>query len=303
MRRTLLVLCALGCGPGDRSSPSTDGGPGDRADAGEWQGGDGGDCAEVIDVVLVLDVSSSMNFVLDDLQNDIAGVVEAANALAPDSHFGLVSFSDNYLLDTSGDLEGGRVHTEAASLEDAFAEVQSTYTMWDRNPGDGPGGPIFQNPVCEENALDALYVAASEFPWREEATRVVVVATDDTFLERPDNYGDGDGDGDTTGFGEGDYPAEWTVAETVGVLTGSGARVFSFTRLDPPPAGERCSTGRRYQWQDITDGWTTPYQGAEPIPDQTDGRNYDLARVQSGQLSLADTISEVVVESHCNPVE
>jgi hypothetical protein len=305
---TLLVLCAA-CGPNARTSPSLDGGAdGDRADAAPWEGsdGDGGTCSEVVDVVLVLDVSSSMGFVLDDLERDIDEVVDAANQLAPDAHVGLIAFADNHMLDSSGDLEGGRVHTAAGTLVSAFRRIQSTYTDANRNPGDGPSGPTFQNPVCEENALDALHAAATEYPWRDGATRVIILATDDTFLERPDNYGDRDGDGDTTSTTfprEGDYPAAWTVPETVAALTGAKARVFSFTLLRPPSVLGRCDTPRRFAWSDITDGWTTPYGGNAPIPETTDGRNFDLAQVQNGQISLADTISEVVVESHCDPVE
>ena len=300
-----LVLCAAACGP--RTSPSVDAGGDDRADAGSWSGGDGGgDCDEVVDLVLVLDVSSSMRFVLDELEADIDRVVDAANQLAPDAHFGLIAFADNHKLDTTGDLEAGKVHTLAAPLSAAFAEIRSTYTQANRNPGDGPGGPTLQNPICEENGLDALHAATTEFPWRDNATRVVILASDDTFLERPDNYGDRDGDGDTTSTNfprEGDYPAAWTVPETVAALTGAKTRVFSFTRLRPPSFLERCDTGRRLPWQDITDGWTTPYAGQPPIPEATDGRNYDLAEVQDGTLSLADTINEVVVDSYCDPVD
>ena len=302
-----ILVFAAACGPSSRTTPSVDGGDGDRADGAPWTGrSDGGTCTEVVDVVLALDVSSSMGFVLDDLERDIHQVVDAANELAPDAHFGLIAFADNHLLDDTGDLEGGRVHTQSSTLVSAFRHIESTYTNANRNPGDGPGGPTLQNPICEENSLDALHAAAADFPWRDDATRVVILATDDTFLERPDNYGDRDGDGDTTSTNfpsEGDYPAAWTVPETTAALTGAGVRVFSFTRLDPPSFLERCDTPRRFHWQDITDGWTTPYGGEAPIPDATDGRNYDLAEVQDGSLSLADTINEVVVESHCNPVD
>ena len=313
MRRTV-IPCALflagaaACGP--RVSPSVEGEPGDQVDAGPGGGGGGGggggECEEVIDVVLVLDVSGSMGFVLDQLQDDIEQVVAAANELAPDARFGLISFADNHRLDTTGDLEGGVVHTQAGTLVSAFGSIRSTYTNANRNPGDGPGGPTFQNPICEENALDALHAAAAEYPWRESSSRVIILATDDTFLEAPDNYGDRDGDGDTTSTDfprEGDYPAAWTVPETVAALGDTGARVFSFTRLGPPSFLERCDTPRRMSWSDITDGWTTPYGAHPPISEATDGRNFDLAQVQSGSLSLAETINEVVLESHCNPVE
>src|SRR6185503_17322926 len=110
------------------------------ADGAPWTGrSDGGTCTEVVDVVLALDVSSSMGFVLDDLERDIHQVVDAANELAPDAHVGLIAFADNHLLDDTGDLEGGRVHTQSSTLVSAFRHIESTYTNANRNPGAGPG--------------------------------------------------------------------------------------------------------------------------------------------------------------------
>src|SRR5690606_14716557 len=109
-------------------------------------------------------------------------------ALKEGAHFGLVLFVDNVKVDDSGAAGGGKIHTAAATLQSAFADAKATYTTPNRNPGDGPTGPTTQNPICEENALDALHDAVTEFPWREGSARVVIVATDDTFLERPDNY-------------------------------------------------------------------------------------------------------------------
>jgi hypothetical protein len=255
--------------------------------------------------VFVLDVSSSMGFVLDALERQIHEVVTAANALAEDSHFGLIAFVDNHAVDATGDLDEGFVHTGAASLQAAFAHYRETYTRPNRNPGDGPTGPTTQNPICEENALDALHAAAVEFPWRENATRVIIVATDDTFLERPDNYGDRDGDGatDRTDFPrEGDYPALTTVPETVEALQQARVRVFSFSRYRVPGVLDpsRCGTGRRLEWSQITDGWTTPYAGQEPIPAATDATTFDIGLVRNGTLSLVATINEVVVDSYCH---
>jgi hypothetical protein len=265
---------------------------------------DAGPCEDVVDVVFVLDTSSSMGFVLSQLEQQIAQVVSASNALAADAHFGLIVFQDNHFLDNTGPLEAGRVHTEAASLQMAFRHYRDNFTNFDRNPGDGLSGPTTQNPICEENSLDALHAAASSFPWRTNATRVVILATDDTFLESPDNYGDRDGDGLTnkTDFPrEGNYPAARTLVETVGALRDGRIRVFSFSRLTEPGIFERCGTGRRLPWADITDGWTTPYGAQPPIPDQTDGGNFDLDQVKSGTLSLAETINQVVLQSYCSP--
>jgi hypothetical protein len=316
----LLVLCGA-CAPagardqrdpgggGDADSDADGDGDGDADPS--WDGGpgyiDAAVCVDVIDVVFVLDVSSSMTFVLDALEAEISRVVDRATALAPEPHFGLVTFADNWALDRTGGLDDGAVHTQAATLQQAFRNVKSIYTLNDRNPGDGPDGPTSQNPICEENALDALHAAADEFPWRENATKVVILATDDTFLERPDNYGDRDGDGQITHFdfpSEGDYPAEWTVPETVQALQGTRARVFSFTRLQPPGMMDfltRCGTGRRLPWADITDGWTTDYAGQPPIPQATDGANFDLDDVRDGVISMSDTINDVVVQSYCDP--
>jgi hypothetical protein len=132
---------------------------------------------------------------------------------------------------------------------------------------------------------------------------VIIVATDDTFLESPDNYGDGNGDGDTTDifpFPEGDYPALRDMGETVTALIDARVRVFSFTRLIEPSV-DRCGTPRRMAWSEIRAGWSAPYGGAAAIPEATDARNFDLDQVKDGQLSLAETINEVVLESYCTP--
>src|SRR5204862_346174 len=80
-------------------------------------------------------------------------------------------------------------------------------------------------------------------------------------------------------------PAAHTLAERVTALRDGDVRVFSFSRLTQPNILERGGTGRRLPWADITDGWTTPYKNAMPIPDQTDGGNFDLDMVKSGTLS------------------
>jgi hypothetical protein len=302
MKHLLFATALLAaCGPSARNG----GGDDVSSDIDAAVTGDAGECHDVVDVVIVLDTSSSMGFVLQQLEQQIAQVVTASNTLAPDAHFGLIVFQDNYLLDTTGPLEGGKVHTAASTLQSRFSYYRTTYTNNDRNPGDGPTGLTTQNPICEENSLDALYAAAKEFPWRANATRVVIIATDDTFLEAPDNYGDRDHDGLTnkTDFPrEGNYPALRNLGETVTALRDGKIRVFSFSRINQPSILERCGTGRRLAWTDITDGWTTPYGATPPIPTQTDGGNFDLDQVKTGALSLSTTINQVVVESFCNPI-
>ena len=38
-----------------------------------------------------------------------------------------------------------------------------------------------------------------------------------------------------------------------------------------------------------------------PIPVQTDGANYDLAKVKNNTLNLSETINRVVLDSYCDP--
>lgn len=322
MRRALLAfafatLSAIHCASPERRSgfaDEPDAAPASTDGGDTKAGGFGGDaalpdasrvCNEDIDVVLALDVSSSMGFVLDKLEAEIGKVVDAANELKAGAHFGLVLFVDNVRIDTTGSEGGGAVHLEADTLKAAFRDAKRNYTEPNRNPGDGPSGPTTQNPICEENALDALHEAATKFPWRANAAHIVIVATDDTFLERADNYGDRDGDGKTdklTPPREGDYPARSTVPETVTALKVAGAHVFSFTRLKPPGLLDlqKCGTGRRHKTDAaITYGWSRPYGEHDPIPDQTGGLNYDLDAVRSGSLSLAATIEEIVLDTHC----
>ncbi|MBI5479022.1 MAG: hypothetical protein HY906_09210 [Deltaproteobacteria bacterium] len=312
MRRSLVLLWAFAacaaCGPNSDPSDQHDAGPHQDATFPRLDGApyDAGVCEDVVDVVFVLDVSSSMDFVLDKLDAEIDSVVTAAAALAPEPHFGLIAFVDNFKLDDSGPLGGGAIHTADDTLKTAFQYYKATYTTPNRNPGDGPTGPTTQNPICEENSVDALYAAATTFPWRETASRVVILVTDDTFLERPDNCGDRDGDGltDKTDFPrEGDYPALRTMAEAVDALRAQRTRVFSFTRLQPPGPFSltKCSTGRRLPWASVSDGWSTPYQGQQPIPARTDGANFDVEQVRAGTLSLSTTINQVVLQSYCNP--
>ncbi len=311
----LTVLGAVHCGSsasrgfeeptGDAGDTTDAAPPTGFADAGGAGDANPGACTEDIDVVLVLDVSSSMGFVLDKLDTEITKVVSASNALKAGAHFGLVVFVDNVKLYATGDQGGGKIHTMAPSLSAAFKDAKATYTTPNRNPGDGPTGPTTQNPICEEDALDGLHVAATDFPWRDSAARIVIVVTDDTFLEKPDNYGDRDGDGLTNKTDyprEGNYPAGFALDETVTELKKQAIRVFSFTRLTPPGILDltACGTGRRHPTADsITFGWTKPYDGKTPIPNATGGKNFDLDAVRAGSVSLADTINDVVLQSHC----
>src|SRR4051794_5754178 len=84
-----LVCCSSAPGrdgfgdPAGAASGSSSGAPSAEtfSDAGTNSDATDGPCTEDVDVVLVLDVSSSMGFVLDKLDGEIDKVVAASNAL------------------------------------------------------------------------------------------------------------------------------------------------------------------------------------------------------------------------------
>jgi hypothetical protein len=293
----------------DDSDPAgdDDDSTGFNTDGGKPPAADNSSCTQDIDVVLVLDVSSSMGYLLDKLGNEISGIVDAANKLKPGAHFGMIGFADNGAFATNGSDANGIIHTKAATLKSAFSDFKNTYTDYNRNPADGPNGLTDQNPLCEEDSLDSIYMAAHDYPWRPGAARVIIVTTDDTFLEAPDNYGDRDGDGkeDKTDYPrEGNYPAVHTVKDTVQAVKDANARVFSITRLTAPgpfSIGGKCGTGRRHSSDDsVAYGWSQPYDNNQtPIPVQTDGKNFDLDQIATGKIDLAATINGVVLQTHC----
>ncbi|HPB96564.1 MAG TPA: vWA domain-containing protein [Polyangiaceae bacterium] len=303
---------AGGAGSNTPDNPATGGSPSDPTEAGAFFDSSMNQdtsavCTDSIDVVFVLDVSSSMGFVLDKLGNEIDGVVAEAQKLTTNSgahppHFGLIPFVDNHVIDLGGVEDGNAVHLDAQSLRNVFKFHRTNFTNPNRNPGDGLGGPTMQNPICEENALDALYAAAKDFPWRANASHIIILATDDTFLERPDNYGDRDNDGLTNKTDyprEGDYPARWTVPETVEALKVAKIRLFTFTSRGD--AERHCGTGRRLPWEARAAGWSAPYFNHPPLPDSTDGANFDLDLVRKSTLSLSSTINDIVLNTYCNP--
>ena len=134
----------------------------------------------------------------------------------------------------------------------------------------------------------------------------MILATDDTFLERSDNYGDRDGDGLTNKTDyprEGNYPAARTMSETVDraarrarprvlVLAHDAARTSSSAAV--PAAVCRGPT--------ITDGWTTPYKTSRRSRRRPTAGTTISTRSRPARSRSPTTINKVVLDSHCNPI-
>lgn len=228
------------------------------------------DCQQNLDIVFVMDVSTTMGGFIQILSDEILAV-DAAVAkldLLSDPHYGLAVFVDDAAL-----LNEGNPYDDALALQADF-DTWAAFTGSNQQVGGGNS-----NGTWTENSLDGLYFAANGFQWRPEATttRIIVHTTDDTFW-----------DGPTVGNG---VPIEHGYAETVTMLQGESVRVFSFA----DDIGGSC------ECDDVTMGWSTDYMGMTSIPESTDGGVYDIEQILLGQVSLADAIDSAIENSYCQP--
>lgn len=229
------------------------------------------DCQQDIDIVFVMDVSTSMGPILSTLADEILVVDEAIAALGLPNppHYGLVVFVDDAAI-----LNTGAPYGDVQTLRADFMQW-SAFTSTNEQVG---GGNF--NSTWPENSLDALHLAAAGFQWRaagDDTLRMIIHTTDDTFWDGPTNA---NGVAIAHGYDE-----------VVDTLQEGSIRTFSF-------AGQ---IGGSCECEDVTAGWSTPYLGKPPIPEATDGAVFDLDLVLAGQLSLSAAIGDAIDTSMCEP--
>lgn len=238
------------------------------ADAGPVDAGarpDGAVCSRPIDVVLTVDVSSSMAAELASLRDLAVPLVDRVRALDETARVSLVVFIDDAL-------------AVAECAPRTGAELAQELESWrvrapdDRSPVSGT-----LNQDCAENSLDALALAAGGCAWREGAAHLVVHVTDDTFAERPTVL--------SGPFGGG-IVVQSTYAEALDALVAEAAQVITVTRQGQ---GESCGAGRS---PDVGQGFHTPYQGMVAIPERTGGVALSLPELTAGTLDLAAVVAE-----------
>jgi hypothetical protein len=229
-------------------------------------------CESGIDIVFVMDVSTSMGGFIALLADEMLAVDAAIQALELPTtpHYGLAVFVDDAEL-----LNDGMPYADANALRDDFI-FWSNFAA--TNQQVGGGNPNF---TFTENSLDALYLAATEFEWRpaNTTTRIVIHTTDDTFW-----------DGPTVGNG---VNILYGYEETVQALQDATIRGYSFAD----------TIGGACECMDVSMGWSTAYLGMTPMPAATDGDVYDINQILAGTVSLADAINMAVEESYCDPYE
>lgn len=226
-------------------------------------------CNAPLDIVFVVDVSTSMTEEAERLRGGIESIWNAARALATDVQFGLVVFVDDALA-----VNGCAPFASLASLQSELAEWRD-FCSGNRSPSSDAA-----NRDCAENSLDALWIAATSCPWRPGATRVVVHVTDDTFAERPTRLSSA-------------VSVQTTYAEVAEALVSRELRLGAFA---VPGAGEYCGAGSS---PDVGRGFHAPYAGMPSLPLQTGGRAYDLRQVRSGTLDMAAAIRDLIEDEYC----
>jgi hypothetical protein len=261
-----------GSGNGGSGGSISLGGTGGANVGGSGNGGSGaaGGCTQNIDIVFVMDVSTSMGPFLSKLADEMPVVDNAVKQLNLQStpHYGLVVFVDDTLFANTG-----QPYTDVAILQQDFKSWASFTSSNAQVNGSG------SNSTWPENSIDGLYRAASEFPWRPagETLRMVIHTTDDTFWQGP-----------TTQDG---VQILHNYSETVSALQQGQVRDFSFAAM----------LGGPFETDDVSAGWFGPYQGSKSVPDSTGGGVFKLDDVMSGSISLSTSINQAVTQSLCQP--
>ncbi len=267
---TMYAFCATGGidgGGADGAMPADGGPPADRMI--------GPSCSAPLDVVFVMDVSTSMADEAMRLREGVESIWTAANALTSDAEFRLVVFVDDAFADG-----GCASFADVGTLQTRLDHWRAFCAM-NRSPSSST-----TNTDCPENSLDAIWLAATSCPWREGATRVLIHVTDDTFVERPMMLS-----GDP--FFGGGVAVEHTYAEVRDALIAAEIRVGAFAA---PGAGEECGAGSS---ANVGRGFHEAYMGLPSLPESTGGRVWSIREVRAGTLDMAASIRDLLEDEYC----
>jgi hypothetical protein len=257
-------------GSGGSGGISLGGAAGQSAGGNGGSGGSGG-CNQAIDIVFVMDVSTSMDAFLNKLATDIPAVDQAVKQLnltvAP--HYGLVVFVDDFTF-----VNSAQPYQDVQTLKADF-QSWAQFTMSNQQTQS-----TTTNTTWPENSMDALYAAASQFAWRppESTLRIVIHTTDDTFWNGPMTTADG-------------VPVTHGYADTLAELESQQVRVFSFAN----------KLGGPFESDDVSAGWFGPYNSQPAMPDATGGAINVLDDVLTNKISLASAIPAAVQGTLCKP--
>jgi hypothetical protein len=266
-----------------KSHPMQPGGQGGASPpaSGGLDGGDWVACPADVDVVFVMDVSGSMGPFFDKIEKEIFTVDERLRKLklAGEPHYGLVAFVDDTEI-----LDKGKPATDAMTISDGF--------QWARKlAGLAQIHAMEFNGTFVENSLDAIYLGVTGFAWRPAKTthRMIIHVTDDTFW---------DGPSEKPGVCD-DF--------AIGITCDVKGSTHSYEEVVKAARDEKVwlsAFAAKARWftggvVDTQPGFFGPYNGHPSLPESTGGSAWDIADVNQGNVSLADTITDAVAETKC----
>ena len=219
-----------------------------------------------LDVVFVVDVSTTMTFMLDRIEKQIAQVDLEARAQGLDTRYGLVVFVDDIKLGNAG-----KPYADLAALRAELATWRA-FTAGNRQINSAD-----LNLDWPENTLDAVHAAATDFAWRPSDTtlRMIVHATDDDFGEAPAIQS-----GQTV---------QHNYADTAAALRRAEVRMFSFA----------AKVGGQCECLDVRPGLYTRFHGRPSLPQATGGAVFDIDEVASGKLGFAAAVGGAIKSGVC----
>lgn len=130
------------------------------------------------DIVVVLDVTTSMDPYIDELKRKIGRFVDALSRTNVKARLCLVTFGESTEDMCTRFIEDNPNTGKNENLDDFVNKVSSIITH---------GGGTQMN----ENQLRAMIDAAQKTPWGNQAQRVSILITDASFHYAPDNIGEG----------------------------------------------------------------------------------------------------------------
>lgn len=219
-----------------------------------------------LDVVFVVDVSTTMNFMLGRIEKQLAQVDAEARAAGLDTRYGLVVFVDDVQLGNQG-----QPYVDLTAVQQDLARWQA-FTGSNRQIASEAA-----NLDWPENSLDALHSAATGFAWRPADTtlRMIVHATDDDFGEAP--------------AVQSGQKIQHSYLETVTALRTAEVRMFSFA----------AKIGGQCECLDVRPGLFTRHRGRPSLPSATGGAVFDIDEVASDKLSFAAAVGGAIKSGVC----
>ncbi|MFO7734984.1 MAG: hypothetical protein R6W70_02080, partial [bacterium] len=225
-------------------------------------------CYEQLDVVFSMDVSTSMDFILDDLESELGLVWDfIEDTFSEKPKPGLTVFVDDVMV------------TNNAEPFETQEMLKKEFSDWaDHTSTNKQTQSDAINTDWPENSLDSIAFSARDFNWRDssETLRIIIHSTDDTFYEHPDKFSSG-------------IEVEYTYDGVLSLLKEKNIRVLAFAAV----------VGGRTGNINVEAGFFTDYEDNPSIPEATGGEVHLINDVEDGKLHVYEAVNSFIKGVMC----